>query len=71
MLALLLATLLCQAAPAKPLPDELQPPDYDAAEALEDADIIAALVARAAQEQRDAEAAWKINELLDTLTMQP
>ena len=71
MLALLFAICLSQAAPAKPLPAELQPPDYDAAEALEDADAIVALTVRAIQEQREAAAAWKINELLDTLTLQP
>jgi hypothetical protein len=71
MLVLLLAALLSRPLPPKPMPADLCVLDYDSAETLEDADVAAARVTRAAIEQREAAAAWTINELLDTLTIQP
>jgi hypothetical protein len=45
--------------------------NYDDEETLEEANIAAHQVVRAATEQKEAEAAWKINELLDRVEINP
>jgi hypothetical protein len=71
MTAHLLCVLLylCPPLPAKPMPGEFR--GFDEAEALEDAHLAATRIANAATEQREAEASYRINELLDTWTLQP
>ena len=72
MLVLLLHYLLTHPVmEAKPLPQELMPLEYDDCENLEEADIITHRIANAALEQIEAEAAFRINELLDRLEINP
>ena len=56
---------------AKPMPKDLCFLNYDDEEILEEADIATHQVVRAATEQKEAEAAWKINELLYRLELTP
>jgi hypothetical protein len=45
--------------------------DYDTAEALEDAHVAAARSVRAIEEAREMQAAFLVNEFLDSMTLQP
>ena len=77
MLVLMLHYLLTHEPklPPKPMPKDLTILNYDEQETLEEAaaeaDIYTRLTNDAAQEQKEAEAAWKINEFLDKVEIKP
>ena len=72
MLVLMLNLLLTHpVTEAKPMPADLCFLNYDDEETLEEANIATHQVVRAATEQKEAEAAWKINELLDKVELNP
>jgi hypothetical protein len=76
ILTVLLATdpgCVCdELATLKPMPEFIQVVrDYDTAEALEDAHVAAAKMADAIDEAREMQAAFLINEVVDSMTLQP